>query len=294
MRYKDSLGSKWFLRFNYTFLTILSLICIFPVIHILAISFSSSSAATSGNVTLWPVEFTLASYTHVLSQPDFLASFWVTIKRVVLGTTTNMLLTILIAYPLSKEVKEFRWRSFYVWFFVLTMIFHGGLVPLYMTVKAVGLIDNIWALILPTAVPVFNVVLLLNFFRGLPRELEESAKMDGANHFTILWKIYIPLSMPALATITLFALVFHWNSWFDGLIYMNRPENYPLQSFLQTVVIQKDLSMITEKDLDLLKVISDRTNRAAQIFIATLPILLVYPFLQRFFIHGIVLGSVKE
>jgi putative aldouronate transport system permease protein len=292
--YKLSWGRRFFLASNFTFLLLLSLMCIIPFIHILSISFSSSAAAASGAVKLWPVDFTIASYQNVLSKKEFVSAFWISIQRVLLGASLNMLLCILIAYPLSKEIRQFRWRTWYVWFFVLTILFSGGLIPLYMTVKTTGLMDTIWALILPGAVPVFNVVLLLNFFRGLPKELEESAAMDGAGPFIILWKIYVPLSVSALATITLFSVVLHWNSWFDGLIFMNKPEHYPLQSFLQTVVIQRDMRFITPSDAKLLSLISDRTNNAAQIFVATLPILLIYPFLQRFFIHGIVMGSVKE
>ena len=294
MSYRLSLGRKLFLIFNYTFLALLSLACIVPFVHILAISFSSASAAAAGVVKLWPVEFTFASYENVLSKREFLSSFVVSVQRALLGASVNMLLTIIAAYPLSKEVRQFRFRTVYAWFFVLTMLFSGGLIPLYMTVKETGLMDTLWALVLPGAVPVYNVVLLLNFFRALPKELEESATIDGASPFVTLTRIYLPLSMPALATLTLFSLVGHWNSWFDGLIFMNSPEHYPLQSFLQTVVIQRDLRFLTPTDIELLQLVSDRTNNAAQIFVSTLPILLVYPFLQKYFVHGIVLGSVKE
>ena len=294
MSYRLSLGRKLFLIFNYTFLALLSLACIVPFVHILAISFSSASAAAAGVVKLWPVEFTFASYENVLSKREFLSSFVVSVQRALLGASVNMLLTIIAAYPLSKEVRQFRIRTVYAWFFVLTMLFSGGLIPLYMTVKETGLMDTLWALVLPGAVPVYNVVLLLNFFRALPKELEESATIDGASPFVTLTRIYLPLSMPALATLTLFSLVGHWNSWFDGLIFMNSPEHYPLQSFLQTVVIQRDLRFLTPTDIELLQLVSDRTNNAAQIFVSTLPILLVYPFLQKYFVHGIVLGSVKE
>jgi len=294
MSYRLSLGRKLFLIFNYTFLALLSLACIVPFVHILAISFSSASAAAAGVVKLWPVEFTFASYENVLSKREFLSSFVVSVQRALLGASVNMLLTIIAAYPLSKEVRQFRFRTIYAWFFVLTMLFSGGLIPLYMTVKETGLMDTLWALVLPGAVPVYNVVLLLNFFRALPKELEESATIDGASPFVTLTRIYLPLSMPALATLTLFSLVGHWNSWFDGLIFMNSPEHYPLQSFLQTVVIQRDLRFLTPTDIELLQLVSDRTNNAAQIFVSTLPILLVYPFLQKYFVHGIVLGSVKE
>jgi putative aldouronate transport system permease protein len=163
-----------------------------------------------------------------------------------------------------------------------------------MIIKATGLLDTIWALVLPGAVPVFSVILLLNFFRGLPRELEEAAFIDGADHFTTLVRIYLPLSTPALATLLLLTMVGHWNSWFDGLIFMNSPEHYPLQSYLQTIVIQKDFSTLTELNSEALKEISDRTVKAAQIFMGALPVLVVYPFLQKYFMKGIVLGSVKE
>jgi len=294
MSYRLSFGRKLFLIFNYTFLTLLSLACIVPFVHILAISFSSASAAAAGVVKLWPVEFTFASYENVLSKREFLSSFGVSVQRVLLGASVNMLLTIIAAYPLSKEVRQFRFRTVYVWFFVLTMLFSGGLIPLYMTVKETGIMNTLWALVLPGAVPVYSVVLLLNFFRALPRELEESATIDGASPFVTLMRIYLPLSLPALATLTLFSIVGHWNAWFDGLIFMKSPDQYPLQSFLQTIVIQRDLRFLTPTDIELLQLVSDRTNNAAQIFVATLPILLVYPFLQKYFVHGIVLGSVKE
>ncbi|WP_337102184.1 carbohydrate ABC transporter permease [Paenibacillus sp. YIM B09110] len=289
-----SLGRSAFTAFNYVFLILISLLCLFPLIHVLAVSFSSSEAAAGGLVNLWPVGFTTASYEYVLSRGEFLASIQVTLKRVGIGVIVNMLLTILVAYPLSKEVRSFPYRTLYAWLFVVTILFNGGLIPIYMTVKYTGIMDTIWALVLPSAVPVFNIILLLNFFRSLPKELEEAAFIDGAGQWATLWKIFVPLSMPALATIMLFATVNHWNSWFDGLIFMNRPEHYPLQSYLQTIVVQQDLSDIASQDLDMLSEINNRTFKAAQIFLGALPILLIYPFLQRFFIKGIVLGSVKE
>jgi putative aldouronate transport system permease protein len=170
----------------------------------------------------------------------------------------------------------------------------SGLIPWYIAIKNIGLIDSIWALVLPGAVNVFNVVLLLNFFRNLPKELEEAAFIDGAGHWRSLWNIYVPLSAPSLATLTLFTVVWHWNAWFDGLILMNSPDHYPLQSYLRTVVIDMDSMFRSTQDLTDLAEISDRTSKAAQIFLGTLPILLVYPFLQRYFIKGITLGSVKE
>jgi putative aldouronate transport system permease protein len=275
-------------------LIVLALLCLFPLLHVLAISFSSANAAAAGEVVLWPVNFTAKAYEFALDRPEFGRAFVVSIQRVLLGMTVNMVLTVLVAYPLSKETADFRWRTVYVWIFVLTILFSGGLIPLFMVVRETHLLNSIWALILPNAVPVFNVVLLLNFFRGLPRELEEAALMDGASHWRILWEIYLPLSKPALATLSLFTVVYHWNSWFDGLIFMNSPSKYPLQSYLQTL-LQQDLFQFSGTGMDqrMLQLVSDQTLRAAQIFLAAIPILLVYPFLQRYFVKGVVLGSVK-
>lgn len=291
---KVSKGEKIFSIFNYIFLSITAFICLIPIINVLALSFSTSTAAASGLVKLWPVDFTLESYSFIMDKPDFIRSLLVTIKRASLGLIINMALVILIAYPLSKEKNVFRGRNIYAWFFLITMLFSGGLIPSYMTIKKVGILDTVWALVLPGAVPVFNVLILMNFMRGLPKEIEESAFIDGAGPWTSLFKIVIPLSIPSLATITLFTLVGHWNSWFDGLIYMNNPRNYPLQSYLQTVVISRDLSlaMDTSQAAALAKV-SDRTTKSAQVFLAALPIMMVYPFLQKYFMTGLVMGSVK-
>jgi len=291
---RPTAGRRVFLAVNYAFLTALSILCILPLVHILALSFSSGSAASAGEVSLWPVDFNTAAYRNIMNKPEYLNAFWVSVQRLVLGTAISLTLTVVTAYPLSKEPRAFQWRTLYTWFFVFTILFGGGLIPWYMTIKSLGLMDTIWALVLPGALSVFNIILLLNFYRGLPKELDESARIDGAGHFRTLWNIYVPLSKPALATVGLFTMVAHWNSWFDGLILMNRPEHYPLQTFLQTIVIMKDTRFIRSEDLELLRLISDRTSTAAQIFVASFPILIVYPFLQRFFIKGIVLGSVKE
>ena len=196
----------------------------------------------------------------------------------------------------TPGLSQFRRRTFYVWIMFFTMLFSGGLIPTYMVVRQLGLIDSIWALVLPAGVPVWNVLILLNFFRRLPVEMEESAAMDGAGHWTILWKIYIPASLAALATLVLFAAVTHWNAWFAGMIYMRSLEKYPLQTFLRSIVAVKDMTSLRSMTLQEARdyaTISYRTMRSAQILIGALPILLLYPFLQRYFVKGIVIGSVK-
>lgn len=293
MRSYTSSSRKIFLVFVYIFLALSAILCILPIVNVLAVSFSSRAAAAAGYVKLWPVGFTTSSYHYALSKQEFIAAFVISIKRVLLGYTVNMLMAITVAYPLSKEKRNFHWRDVYAWFFIVTMLFSGGLIPTYMTISKLGLLDKIWALVLPGAVPVFNVILLMNFFRELPSEIEEAAYIDGANNFTALVKIYLPLSLPALATISLFTLVGHWNAWFDGLIYMNSQSNYPLQSYLQTIIITFDNSTITAASELYMSDVSDRTFKAAQVFLAAAPILAVYPFLQKYFMKGLVMGSVK-
>ncbi|GAK38395.1 carbohydrate ABC transporter permease [Paenibacillus urinalis] len=287
---------RCFIIFNYVILTILALLCLFPIVNILAISFSSSEAVKAGSVTFWPVDFTLSSYQYILEHKQFLNSFGTSLLRVVLGVLVNLVCTILVAYPLSKEADKFRSRTVYAWIFVFTMLFSGGLIPGYLIVKEAGLLDSIWALILPGAVPIFNVLLMLNFFRGLPKELEEASWRDGAGHLRTLWSVYLPISLPSIATVTLFALVGHWNAWFDGMIYMKSPDHYPLATYLQSMLQQVQTistDSMTFEDAALLNQISDRTTQASQIFLSVIPILLIYPFLQRYFVHGLVVGSVK-
>lgn len=294
MKYNKSLSYKLFQVFNTLFLISVTFMCLFPMLHILAMSLSDGAAVEAGKVLFWPVNFTTKAYEFVVSRPEYLKSFLVSLERVAIGVPVNMALTILAAYPLSRNTKDFKSRNFYAWFFIATMLFNGGLIPTYITVYKTGLIDSIWALVLPSALPVYNLILLYNFFKELPVEIEESAFMDGAGHWRTLWSIYIPLSKPSLATLVLFCIVAHWNSWFDGILYMNRPVNYPLQSYLQTVVIQLDLkAMSSMEEITKLSAITQRNTRAAKIFVAIVPILGVYPFLQKYFTKGIVLGSVK-
>ncbi|MGN7764534.1 carbohydrate ABC transporter permease [Paenibacillus sp. 22594] len=292
--YKRSKSRLLFMICNYVFLIVLSIVCLLPMLNVLAVSFSSSGAVSAGQVNFWPVDFNLHSYAVVMKYGTFMHSLFNSVERLVLGSVLSLFICVLTAYPLSKENDKFPWRSIYAWIFVITILFNGGLIPSYLAVKQTGILDTIWALVLPGAVNVFNVILVLNFFRGLPKELEESALMDGANHLTVLFRIYLPVSLPSLATVALLTMVFHWNSWFDGLIYMKSPEHYPLATYLQAVTIDANsLKNMKMQDPDTLKFVSDRTGRAAQIFLTALPILLVYPFLQKYFVKGLVLGSVK-
>jgi len=275
-------------------LAAVSLLCVAPLWYTISVSFSDKSVVAAGMVTWHPVEFTLTAYEKLLADNRFFHAFGVSLERVLLGGSLNFILTALMAYPLSRSTKQFRMRSVYMWFLIVTMLFSGGLIPWFITIKSYGLLNTIWALVLPTAVPVFNVILLVNFFRSIPKDLDEAALMDGAGPWYTLFRLYLPLSVPALATITLFSIVGHWNSFFDGLILMTKAENYPLQTYIQQLVVQVNISSLTTEELKMIGQLSNKTLDAAKIVISMVPILLVYPFLQKYFIHGIMLGSVKE
>ena len=286
-------SSRLFVILNYIIIGFLALSCLIPLIHIFAISLSDSAAATGGLVVLWPVNFTLESYAYVARRAAFWHSMLVSVMRVLVGVGLNMVFCIVCAYPLSKDKDQFRFRTVYAWYFFLTMLVSGGLIPLYMVIRQTGLMGTFWALVIPGAVPVYNIILLLNFFRQTPRELEEAAIIDGAGQWRIMWQIFVPTSTAALATVALLSTVYHWNEWFNGILYMKTPDQYPLQSYLRTIVIDMKLTNMGANDWQALALVSDKTVKCAQIFLASIPILLAYPFLQRYFVKGMVLGSVK-
>ncbi len=287
--------SKFFVSIIYVFLFLTTLTCLVPFLNMLALSFSSSASAAANQVGIWPVEPNIKSYRFVLTDPAFVTSLFVSFQRLALGVSLNLFLIVTVAYPLSKSPEVFRPRTWYSWFFLITILFGGGLIPWYMTVKSTGILNTIWALVLPSSVPVFSMLVVLNFFRQLPRELEEAAFMDGATHSVLLWRIYVPVSKAALATVLLFCIVGHWNSWFDGLMLMTNPKNYPLQTYLQSVVIDPSTFFSQSRNnKEVMGQINERTTRAAQLMISMLPILFLYPFLQRYFATGMTLGSVKE
>lgn len=287
-------GSRAFDIFNYIFLGILALCCLLPILHVLALSFSDAASAGANLVTFWPMGFNTSAYQMVFGNAVFLNSFFISVVRTVLGCGINLLMTILAAYPLSKDESELRGRNFLSWIFIIPMLINGGLVPGFILIRNLHLMNSIWALILPGAVPVFYVIMMMNFFRGINKSILESAAIDGANEFVILIKIVLPLSMASIATIVLFTTVNHWNEWFSGLIFMTKREMWPLQTLLMQMMKTVDTTMFSSNDITLLTKLSDRSFRAAQIIFATVPILCIYPFMQRYFISGITIGSVKE
>lgn len=289
----ETKGVKIFRMFNVIILTTLALLCLFPFLNVVALSFSDKIAVASGEVTFFPIKPTLDAYKYLLNQDAFWRAFLVSIKRVVIGGGLGIFLTALSAYPLSKSNQVFKMRTVYVWYFFITMLFSGGLIPSYVVITSLKLKNTIWALVLPGAVSAYNVLLMLNFYRQIPSELEEAAFIDGAGHFKTWLRVYLPCSVPSIATIALFTIVGHWNAWFDGLIYMTKVELYPLQSYLQTIITRMDFQNMSVEELKRLSALNQRSLISAQMVIAMVPILLLYPFLQRYFVTGIVLGSVK-
>lgn len=296
MKVKHSVSYYVYQVFNTIVLTLVALSCIFPILHVLAISLSSSNAAMAGRVTFLPVEFSFSAYEYLIKKKDFFNSVGISGMRVLVGTIFNMLLIILTAYPLSRTTVQFRKRNVYMVYFAITMFLGGGLIPTYMVIKNLHLLNNFWVLILPGAMSIWNVIIMMNFIRGLPRAVEESAFLDGANHWQTLFYVILPMSKPSLASLLLFSMIGHWNSWFDGMFYMNNPDNYPMATYLATQIINNNQTMtnMTPEQLALLSSLSEKTVRSAQLFISIIPILIVYPFLQKYFVKGITVGSVKE
>ena len=292
-RIRESVSYRVFTVVNTAFILLWMFLCVAPFLHMLAVSLSSVGPANANIVGLWPVEFTVNAYQEALQDAQILSSLRMSFLRVLLGVLIQMVFTILAAYPMSRDSKQFPGRKVYVVLIVFTMLFSGGLIPGYLLiVNYLKLANTVWALVLPNAVPVFNLIILMNFFRQIPKEIEEAAVVDGATHGTMLLRVYLPLSINALLTLVLFACVGHWNAWFDGLIYMRDPIYYPLSTYLRALSDRLQ-NVSTMEDARLLMRISPRTMLMAYTVICTVPIVCVYPFLQRYVKSGLVLGSVK-
>ncbi|MDR1913337.1 MAG: carbohydrate ABC transporter permease [Clostridiales bacterium] len=295
---QTSVGRKLFIALNFAFLTFTALLCLLPFVNLLAISFSNKMPVVAREVTFYPIGFNVAAYQFILESNAFITALIVSAKRTFLGVAVNLALIIFTAYPLSKADGEFRARKYFSWFFVVTILFQAGMIPMYLIVMYTGLMNSIWSLILPGALPVFSMLVVMNYMRSLPQELLEASFIDGAGHFKTLFYIVLPVSTPTIATVALFSLVNHWNSWFDGMIYMNTVDKYPLQSYLRTVVINpeaffRNATNVSEALSRYLGMVNARTTNAAQLFLGMIPILAIYPFLQKYFTTGLVMGSVK-
>lgn len=274
---------------NYLILVVVMLVCLLPFLNILAKSFSNETSVLAGDISFWPTGFNLKAYNVVFGSYRFWDALFVSIFITVAGTAINTLLTIFASYSLSRTRLKFR--RFFTFLYIFTMLFNGGIIPTYLVIRHVGLINSVWSLIIPTLVMPFNMIILRNYFYNVPDSLEESAKMDGALNVRILFSIMIPLAMPAVATIMLFYAVGYWNNYFEALMYINNRKLFPLQIYLRELILNTDTNKM---NMSSLMHIAQESVRGATIIAATLPILAVYPFLQKYFVKGVMLGSVKQ
>lgn len=292
-----SIHSKVRTTVIYAIILLLGISCLLPLLNILAISFSGSAAVSANRVGVLPVDFTLTAYNKILSDNQFWHSFMISVIRVILALALNLAVTIPMAYAMTKSRKEFRARNIYMNLLIFAMLFNGGMIPTYILVKNLGLLDSIWSLVLPGALPIFNVIMLMNFFLGIPKSLEEAALIDGASPFQVLLKIMVPCAKPSIATVSLFSIVGSWNDFFSGLIYMRKVENFPIMTYIQSlnVDIQELLkSGASSSTLENVTELSNKNLNAAKIVVAVIPLLMIYPILQKYLITGMVMGSVKE
>jgi putative aldouronate transport system permease protein len=277
----------------YIVLAVLALSCLLPFAHVLSLSFSDRGAVSADMVGLVPIGFNTHNYAYIMQNNVFLGSFGVSVARVAIGITITLLVVVVTAYPLSLDQVHMPGRTIFKIVLLFGMLFSGGLIPTYLAYKSLGLLDSFLVLVIPPALQIFYVIVMINFFRGIPQELWEASLLDGASHVDVLFQIYLPISKPALATIALFTAVFHWNSWFDGIIYLSKVEQWPLQSYLYSTVSTRQINWFTAAGSLDFQQATPEGLAAAMIFVAAVPILAVYPFLQRYFVTGLTLGSVK-
>ena len=282
----------------YAILALLAIACLAPFINVVSISLSSFRAVSAHAVNLWPIEPHLDNFEYILGDSAFLRTFANSTLRVVVGVSLSLLLMVITAYPLSRDKVHMPGRTVFKVIMLFGMMFSGGLIPTFLAYRDLGLYDSFWVLVIPGALNVFSTIVIINYFRGIPDELWEAAMLDGASHLQVLFRIFIPISTPVLATVTLFSAVGHWNSWFDGLLYLKKAEAWPLQTYLYGMVItgrlQHQSAAGAQRAGQLFQEATPDGLATAMLLIAAIPIMAVYPFLQRYFVHGLTLGSVKE
>ena len=279
---------------TYTVLSILMILMIYPFIYVLSTSISQPSEVMKGSVWLLPKGFDLTAYKQMIGHPLFLSSYKNTILYAVVGTILTLIFTALTAYPLSRE--KFKIRGFISKFYLVTMFFGGGMIPTYIAMKNLHLVDTFWVMVIPGAVSAWNVILMRSFFKTIPESLHESAYLDGASDFQVLGRIVVPLSKPIFATIGLFTMVGHWNNFFSGLLYLNDSNKYPLQLILRNILFNASFTANSSEVgamADMMQYTSTESLKAASIVITMLPIMCIYPFVQKYFVKGVMIGSIK-
>ncbi|WP_376774425.1 carbohydrate ABC transporter permease [Paenibacillus eucommiae] len=279
---------------NYLILSMTLLIVLYPLVFVLIASLSSPETVIRGEVWIWPKGFNLDAYSRVFQNKDIMSGYLNTIMYTIAGTAINLVMTVLAAYPLSR--KDLKGRNVIVMFMMFTMFFSGGLIPTYMIIKNMGLINTFWAMVIPNAVSVFNIIIMRTFFQHtIPNEVQEAAVMDGCSNMNILVRVVLPLSMPIIAVMILFYGVGHWNAYFNALIYLSDRDKYPLQLILREILVQNQ----TQDMMDLNSESSSQqalvaaSIKYAVIIVTNVPVLLLYPFLQKYFVKGVMVGAIK-
>jgi len=285
-----TVGDRIFYVIDYLLIALVICVTLYPFVFVFSASISDSGALGRGEVWLWPVGFNLDAYRIVMDDEQIWTSYGNTIWYVVVGTIFNIIMTTITAYPLSR--KNFSARNKIMMFIAFTMFFSGGMIPTYLLVKELGLINSRWALVIPAGINTWNMIIMRTFFEGIPESLHEAATIDGCSELGIMTKIFLPLSLPVLAVMVLFYAVGHWNSYFNALMYINDEEKYPLQMILRKILIQYNQNQMIEEMTQGRDVVA-QSVRYATIIVSTVPILLIYPFLQKYFVKGVMIGAIK-
>jgi len=292
-------GEQLFEGTIYAVVAAMALACLLLLLHVAAMSLSSKAAVEAGRVSFFPVETTLAPYEYILRDGQYLTSFGVSALRMAVGTLVQLSTVVIMAYPMSLSKRYFPARNRYMTYLLFTSMFGGGLIPWYLLITSIGLTNNFAALIVPDMVNIGSAILMMNYFRNLPKALFESAQIDGAGHGRILTAIYLPMSLPIIATVTLFSAVGFWNDYFRGMIVMTKGRWIPLQTYIRSLTFdtasaQINATLTNPTYMAMAAQISGRNFTAAKLMVAMIPLLMVYPFVQRYFVTGITLGAVKE
>lgn len=286
-----SRGEKLGKVINYWLLALLAVVCLFPFYYVIVLSVTMESEVIRKGIVWWPDQLTIAAYERLFAGSALIQAYKITLFRTLLGTAAGLIITFMTAYPLSK--KGLPGRSGFMFYIVFTLLFSGGLIPTYLVVHSLGLLDTVWSLIVPPLVGAFNVIIMRSFFQQLPPEIEESAKVDGAGDIQTMLKIVLPLTLPVMATVGLFYAVYHWNSYFDGVMYLNDFRLFPLQVVLRNILLSVHSEHMETSAIANGDAVGALATKMAAVIATTLPILLVYPFIQKYFTQGATLGAVK-
>lgn len=288
---KETRGDKIFRWVVAIILLFVNIIMLYPFILVISLSISDPQAVLRGEVVFLPKGFSTQAYEKMITTPNFWISYKNTIIYAVVGTLITLILTSLTAFPLA--VTKFKSRKYLNLYYMITMFVYGGMIPTFLVIRSLGIIDTLWAMVLPGALSAYNIMIFRSFFQGIPESLHESAYIDGANDWRVLFSIILPLSKPVIATIALFTMVRHWNSFFNALLYLNTPSKYPLQMILRNILMGAEQLDKTQGFEDFANRSVTESLKSASIIITTLPVICIYPFIQRYFVKGVMIGSVK-